>query len=349
MNPPDPAPGEGPGAGAAEDPGAGTGRAGDVLVLRALGLGDLLAGVAPLRGVRRRWPGRRLVLAAPAGIGGFLQRRGVVDEVLVTSGLRPLRGAEAVLRAPGTHVAVDLHGKGPESQELLLQTDPAELLAFRSPANPAGPDWWLDEHEVTRWCRLLGWSSPRSGGVWCGPDDLRLRPRPLLPPAGPVVVHPGAAFPSRRWPVPRWAQVTRELVGAGHPVVLTGSPDERHLTEELAALAPGALDLGGRLDLEGLADVVGRSRLVLSGDTGTAHLATALGVPSVTLFGPTPPHWWGPALDADRHVVLWHGDPSATAYVGDPHGTSLDPTLGRIRPAEVLAAAERLLPREAEV
>ena len=330
-------------------PSAGASGGGDVLVLRALGLGDLLAGVAPPRGVRRRWPGRRLVLAAPAPIGGFLQRRGVVDEVLVTSGLRPLRAAASVLRDAGGHVAVDLHGKGPQSQDLLLATGPAELLAFASAANPAGPDWWLDEHEVTRWCRLLGWSSAASPGVWCGPEDLRLRPRPLLPPTGPAVVHPGAAFPSRRWPVSRWAEVTRELVGAGHPVLLTGSADERHLTEELAALAPGALDLGGRLDLEALADVVGRSRLVLSGDTGTAHLATALGVPSVTLFGPTPPHWWGPALDSDRHVVLWHGDPAATAYVGDPHGTSLDPTLARISPAEVLAAAGTLLPQDAEV
>ncbi|GAA4659408.1 glycosyltransferase family 9 protein [Kineococcus glutinatus] len=320
----------------------GAGAAGDVLVLRALGLGDLLTGVAPLRGVRRRWPGHRVVLAAPAAIGEFLQRRGVVDAVLVTSGLRPLRGVQGVLSGPG-HVAVDLHGRGPESQELLLATRPAELLGFASVANPVGPDWWLDEHEVTRWCRLLEWTSPASSGVWCGPEDLRLRPRPEVLPDGPVVVHPGAAFASRRWPVQRWAEVTRELVAGGHPVVLTGSADEAHLTEELAALAPGALDLGGRLDLEGLAEVVGRSRLVLSGDTGTAHLATALGVASVVLFGPTPPHWWGPVLDADRHRVLWRGDPRATTYVGDPHGAALDPTLGRIAPAEVLAAGDELL------
>ena len=318
------------------------GAGGDVLVLRALGLGDLLAGVAPLRGVRRRWPGRRLVLAAPAAIGGFLRRRGIVDDVLVTSGLEPLRDAGTVLRGGG-HVAVDLHGKGPQSQELLLATRPAELLAFASPANPSGPRWWLDEHEVSRWCRLLGWASPASAGAPCGPEDLRLRPRPGSLPTGPVVVHPGAAFPSRRWPAERWAEVARALLAAGHPVVLTGSADEAALTARVAALAPGAVDLGGRLDLEGLAGAVGEARLVLSGDTGTAHLATALGVASVLLFGPTPPHWWGPALDADRHAVLWHGDPGASTYVGDPHGAELDPTLARIAPAEVLGAAERFL------
>lgn len=311
--------------------------AGDVLVLRALGLGDLLAGVPALRGVRRRWPGRRLVLAAPRGIGEFLRTRGVVDEVLVTSGLDPLR-------AKGSgHVAVDLHGRGPASQDLLLATGPEFLLGFRSaaagvPAFPDGPAWFLDEHEVTRWCRLLA----AAGGA-CGPEDLRLRPRPAAPGAGPVVVHPGAAFASRRWPVERWAAVVARLRAEGHPVVATGTADEADLGAALASA--GARDLTGTLDLDGLADVVAAARLVLSGDTGTAHLATAHGVPSLLLFGPTPPHWWGPALDADLHTVLWHGDPAASDYVGDPHGAVLDPTLGRITVDEVLAAAAAHLPR----
>ncbi|NIZ89513.1 glycosyltransferase family 9 protein [Kineococcus rubinsiae] len=310
---------------------------GDVLVLRALGLGDLLAGIPALRGVRRRWPGRRLVLAAPRAIGEFLRACGVVDEVLVTSGLDPLP-------AKGSgHVAVDLHGRGPASQELLLATGPESLLGFRStatggPAFPDGPPWFLDEHEVTRWCRLLA----AAGGA-CGSEDLRLRERPAAPPAGPVVVHPGAAFAARRWPVERWAAVVRALTAGGHPVVVTGTADEAGLGAALAE--HGARDLTGALDLDGLADAVAASRLVLSGDTGTAHLATAYAVPSVLLFGPTPPHWWGPAIDADLHTVLWHGDPAATDYVGDPHGAALDPTLGRTGVDEVLAAAARHLPR----
>jgi Glycosyltransferase family 9 (heptosyltransferase) len=315
----------------------------DVLVLRALGLGDLLTGVAPLRGVRRRWPDRRLVLAAPAAIGGFLQRRGIVDAVCATAGLEP------VPYDGWGHVAVDLHGRGPASQELLLATQPAHLLAFASAATgqvafPIGPPWRLDEHEVVRWCRLLAWDGAGSAGVTCGPEDLRLRPRPGRPGDGPVVVHPGAGFVARRWPAGRWAAVGRALAAAGHPVVVTGSADEAPACAAVAAGVPGARDLCGRLDLEGLAAVVGDARLVLSGDTGTAHLATALGLPSVTLFGPTPPRWWGPGIDPDLHTVLWHGDPAATDYVGDPHGATLDPTLARITVEEVVTAALGLLP-----
>ncbi|WP_337062899.1 glycosyltransferase family 9 protein [Kineococcus sp. G2] len=301
----------------------------DLLVLRALGLGDLLAGVPALRGLRRAFPDRRLVLAAPAGTGGLLLRRGVVDEVLVTAGLGPLD-------AKGSgHLAVDLHGNGPASRDPLAATGPADLLGFGTDGYE-GPVWVRDEHEVARWCRLVS-----AWGAQCGPEDLRLRPRAAVPAAGPVVVHPGAAFASRRWPVDRWAAVVAELTGAGHQVHVTGTADEAGLGAALAAA--GAVDRCGALDLEGLTDLVGSARLVLSGDTGTAHVATALGVPSVLLFGPTPPHWWGPAIDPDRHAVLWHGDPAATDYVGDPHGADVDPTLARITVGEVLAAAAPFL------
>ena len=301
----------------------------DLLVLRALGLGDLLTGVPALRGLARRFPDHRLVLAAPAAIGGFLQRRGVVDEVLVTNGLEPLW-------AQGSgHLAVDLHGNGPASRDLLAATGPRDLLGFATEGFD-GPAWVRHEHEVTRWCRLV-----QAWGARCGPEDLRLRPRDPRPGPGPVLLHPGAASAARRWPLERWSAVTTTLVAAGHEVVVTGTADEAGLGADLARA--GAVDRCATSDLDGLADLVGSARLVVSGDTGTAHLATALAVPSVTLFGPTPPAWWGPAIDADLHTVLWHGDPAACDYVGDPHGASVDPTLARITAAEVLDAAAAFL------
>ena len=57
----------------------------------------------------------------------------------------------------------------------------------------------------------------------------------------------------------------------------------------------------------------GDAAVVVSGDTGIAHLATGYGTPSVLLFGPTPPAWWGPLVDLDRHRVLWHGELATAA------------------------------------
>jgi ADP-heptose:LPS heptosyltransferase len=79
---------------------------------------------------------------------------------------------------------------------------------------------------------------------------------------------------------------------------------------------------------------VASARLVVSGDTGMAHLASAYGTPSVLLFGPTPPARWGPPPDGP-HTVIWHG-----YEVGDPSADEVSPALLGIHSAEVLAAAQ---------
>jgi ADP-heptose:LPS heptosyltransferase len=83
---------------------------------------------------------------------------------------------------------------------------------------------------------------------------------------------------------------------------------------------------------------VARAGLVLCGDTGVAHLATAYATRSVLLFGPTPPDRWGPVIDPELHTVLWHGNERRSS-VGDPHAASIDPLLADISVDEVLAAA----------
>ncbi|MFI9485406.1 glycosyltransferase family 9 protein [Promicromonospora sp. NPDC052451] len=322
-----------------------------VLVLRALGLGDALTGVAALRGVRRAWPGHRVVLASGQGIGDWLSGLGVVDAVLPTHGLArlpwPWAGPGGAQDAPGC-LAVDLHGRGPESHRVLQATRPDALIAFdNAEAGHIGPDWDDDEHEVLRWCRLV-----RSVGGSCGPDDLRLRrphPRPHRPGGrgDPVVVHPGAAAGARRWPAARWAEVVAALAARGHDVVLTGSPQERLLCRRVAAAADAPVrDLSGGLALPALADLVATSRLLVSTDTGVAHLATAYGTPSVTLFGPTPPALWGPLIDRDRHVVVWLDEPGAAPR--DANADRLDPALARLTAADVVAGCEAALrPRRA--
>ena len=323
----------------------------EVLVLRALGLGDGLAGVAALRGLRRAFAGHRLVLAAPAQIGGFLRRRGVVDDVLATPELDALTPQLwAGRRSTPPEVAVDLHGCGPASHLLLQALDPGRLVAWHCPAAgyDEGPEHRLDEQEVTRWCRLV-----TAAGGPCGPEDLLLDPVDL--PGSPVgrghvVVHPGAASASRRWPADRFAAVAAALAAAGHRVVVTAGAAERDLA---AAVTPaGGTDLAGGVDLDGLASVVAAAALVVCGDTGVAHLATAYRVPSVLLFGPTPPAWWAPAVDPGRHRVLWPGDrfpaaPGGRWYRGDPHGAAVDPALDLVTVAEVLDAAASLAPAAA--
>jgi len=153
-----------------------------------------------------------------------------------------------------------------------------------------------------------------------------------------VLLHPGAASGSRRWPVDRWRQVARQLVAAGLRVLVTGSAAEAPRCAAVVDGVAGTRSVAGTLGLPTLAALVAGCRLLVCGDTGVAHLATAVGAPSVLLFGPTSPTGWGPVLDVDRHVVLWHGDGS-----GDPHADGLDPALAAVTVAEVVAAAGSLL------
>jgi ADP-heptose:LPS heptosyltransferase len=300
--------------------------------------------------------------------GEWLTGLGVVDGHVPTSGLD---GEPPGLRI-GPHDAVNLHGRGPQSHALLLAGRPRSLLAFAPPegsgvrdeveaAAPGLPAWRSDEHEVLRWCRLVAWA----GGP-CNPADLRLLrvsrglcgdecgESSAITPSGPhspahteahggpyVVLHPGAASGSRRWPVDRWAVVAR-VVSRRADVRLTGSMGERALCEHLASAAGLPVDsvVAGSLDLPGLLDLVAHAGLLVCGDTGVAHVATATGTPSVLLFGPVSPTCWGPVIDHELHHVIWHGDGS-----GDPHADVPDPALLRITPDEVLAAADALLDR----
>jgi hypothetical protein len=325
------------------------GRPATWLVLRALGLGDGLTAVPALRGLRSLAGDRELLLACAHPVADLLRAHGIVDRVVATAGL----GDAPPGRELGPHVAVNLHGRGPQSHRLLRAGEPERLVAFACPdADPdrgpdgagAGPPWRDDEHEVARWCRLVAWA-----GGECDPGDLLLgEPGDR---SGPVVVHPGAASGSRRWPPGRWATVAGALADQGHDVVVTGSgPQERAAVAAVVSGArlPRGADLGGRLDLPALAELVRGARLVLCGDTGVSHLATAWRTPSVTLFGPVPPRLWGPPASGP-HVALWHGarrtgDAGDRAeWRGDPHGDRPDPALLAVPADEVLAAASGLL------
>jgi ADP-heptose:LPS heptosyltransferase len=147
-------------------------------------------------------------------------------------------------------------------------------------------------------------------------------------------VHPGAASAARRWPAERFAAVARAEADDGRSVVVTGTPGEVNLAEEVAARA-GLLDnsvVAGRTDLRGLAAFVAAAGRVVCGDTGLAHLATALRTPSVVLFGPVSPAHWGPPPDRPWHRALWAG------RTGDPHADTPDAGLLEIGVPDVVTA-----------
>lgn len=292
-----------------------------------MGLGDFLTAVPAYRAVRRACPGSTISLAALAALAPLIPLVGGLDGLHPTPGLGALRWP-----GPRPQLAVNLHGRGPESIDDLRSTDPARLVTFAHPARPAvsGPAWEPQAHEVLRWCRLI-----ESAGMPADPGDLGL----AVPAGGPavpgcVVVHPGASAPARRWPPGRYAVVARALAATGRPVMVTGGAAERALAASVVRDAglPESSLLAGRLDLAELAALVAHADLVVCGDTGVAHLASAYRTRSVLLFGPTSPARWGPP-SAGPHTVLWSGT------TGNAHADRPDPGLLSIGADQVLRAA----------
>jgi ADP-heptose:LPS heptosyltransferase len=120
-----------------------------------------------------------------------------------------------------------------------------------------------------------------------------------------VVVHPGAGAPVKLWPAPAWAGVIDGLRDRGLPVVLTGGAAERDLVAGITGQVHGPVHaLAGATDLDQLAALMQQSCLTVGLDSGPLHLAVAVGVPTVHLYGPVATATFGPWGDPARHRVL---------------------------------------------
>ncbi|MCJ1672411.1 glycosyltransferase family 9 protein [Rathayibacter sp. VKM Ac-2929] len=309
----------------------------EILALRALKLGDILVAVPALKALRRGFPEHRLILATTPWLEPIVDLIDGLDALVPT-----LRGLDDPLPvAPGRiELAVNLHGNGPESRDALIALESERRLEFRVPA--LDPDashddprpLWLDgELERARWARLVN-----SIGLDADPEDVGIAvPAVPAPVDGAAIVHIGAFYGSREWPEERFAAVAQSLAAEGHRVVYTGGANEADRARRVAELAGTGEVLAGAIDLSGFAAVVAAAEVLVTVDTGAAHLASAYGIPSVVIFGPAPPEAWGPPASGP-HIVLT----DASLRRGDVFSSEPDPALLAVRTEHVLDALATL-------
>jgi hypothetical protein len=118
--------------------------------------------------------------------------------------------------------------------------------------------------------------------------------------------------------------------------VVTVGAGEASLGDAIALAVPGVQVVDCAGDPLRLLRTIDAARVVVVGDTGVAHVATAVRTPSVVLFGPEPPSRWGPPPDRPWHAALWAG------RLGDPHGLDTDPGLLELGVVDVLLAARHV-------
>ena len=297
-------------------------------VFRGLYLGDLVAAAPALRALRRGYPRAEISLVSlPWATALAPHLEGLVDRLLPYPGAPGLDGGDDEeklerflerMRAERFDFAINMHGQGPTSTRLVARFGARLTASFVGdssdslPALDVAVPWDAEAHESRKLLSL----AEKVGGVPADmPDEPELRVREeddrragaLLPDGlhKPLaLVHPGASVPEKRWPEEAFGRVAEGLVRRGYTVAVTGSASEKGLTRRVSEAAPGTLDLGGATDLSTLIALVARASILVSNDTGPAHLAYALKTPSVTLFGPsTDAGRWGP-LNRERHAVL---------------------------------------------
>jgi heptosyltransferase-1 len=151
-----------------------------------------------------------------------------------------------------------------------------------------------------------------------------------------AILNPGAGWGAKCWPAERYAEVARELSALGMMSLLNYGPGEEELVTCVEELSGGAAKKV-LCSISELVSLTRRASLFVGGDTGPMHLAAALKIPIVALFGPTDPKRNGPY--GTRNVVLRSGA-SATSY---RHVSRVDEGLQSIAGSEVIAAAKMLL------
>lgn len=333
-----------------------------VLVIQSAFLGDSLLTLPLARDLKKTLPGCRTTVLTLPGTADIFRGSPWVDEVLLDdkrgehSGPRGLWRLAMELRGRRFAVALVPH-RSLRSALLAWLSKTPRRIGFSSSAG-----WWLltDQvpftwlmHDLERNLALLKPLASAAGAgdpVYVSQDgaaqsalDSRLEADGVPSGASLVGVHPGSAWETKRWPEERFTEVCRQLARQGRRVVLVGGKQDKELCARVAA-ASGALDWAGRTTLPELRALMGRLCLFITNDSGPMHLATAAGVPTIGLFGPTTRELgffpYGPGHKVLEHELSCrpcglHGGRSC------PHGHFLCMRL--ITTAEVLAAASELL------
>jgi heptosyltransferase-3 len=164
-----------------------------------------------------------------------------------------------------------------------------------------------------------------------------------------VSVNPFSRWSYKEWPLERWVPVLDTLRERHHiAAVLVGSPDEVEKTSRLTARLRGpAFNLAGKTTLAELAGVLRRAAFHVGVDSAAPHIAAAVGIPTITLYGPSDWRYWAPP--GDRHLVVAPADECVPCYQKGCEGKGWSRCLEEMPVERVLDAVEQMARRLAPI
>jgi predicted lipopolysaccharide heptosyltransferase III len=299
-----------------------------VLVVRLRSIGDTVLATPSLHALRRFLPQARIDILLESWVAPVLDGFEEVDHVITVE--RGSTGSRArvarELRTIRYDVAFNLHGG--TTATLLTRASGAkhrvgypnyQYSRLHNHLAPSPLELWGQEktHSVEQQLALLGWTGvpvsdrPRTRLAVTHEAEASIRSRLRaagLDDATPfALIHPAAAFESKQWAVPNFARVAEDLSARGLAVVAIAAPDESSIIADLVKNCSAPLRALTDLRLPEVTALASRARLFVGNDSGIAHIAAAVGAPSVIIFGSSNvAHWrpWaGATVKAPAEVV----------------------------------------------
>ncbi|HWB31155.1 MAG TPA: glycosyltransferase family 9 protein [Vicinamibacterales bacterium] len=300
-----------------------------VLLLRLERIGDLLMAIDAIRDARADWPDAQIDLAVGSWNEPIARLIPGVSNVLVADAPWLARGSAASWR----RLVATARRWRARRYDLVVNFEPdirSNLLAWLTGAparvgyGTGGGGALLTEalayepsrHVAVNARTLIAYAAgrvhepdghPRASAALTPPADAIARAADLLRHASrPLVgVHASGGRLSKQWHLDRFAAVARRLAAErGATIVLTGSPSDRSMVDEVAAALGGVtmIRADGALDLPSLAALLDQLDVFITSDTGPMHLAAAMQTAVVALFGPSDPKRYGPRAAVERIV-----------------------------------------------
>jgi lipopolysaccharide heptosyltransferase II len=301
-----------------------------ILVRATNWIGDAVMSIPALETIRRFQPGAEIVVLARPAVADLYREQGFADRFIVYDHCGEHRGLVGRER-----LAAELRGESFQVAVLLQNAFDAAWLAWRASIperigyDRDGRGWLLTRrvavprngeipaHEAYSYLELLrraGWLEGLPA-VRCIElrisEQAREAARQRLAAEGArmgapwIAFAPGASYgPAKCWPAERYAALGDRLFGAfGAHVILFGAPQEEEIAAQIArAMRHAPLNLAGTTSMADLPALLGACRLFIGNDSGAMHVAGAVGLPVVGIFGPTDARGTGPVTE--RRTVV---------------------------------------------
>ena len=309
-----------------------------VALMRASRIGDFICATPAFRALRMALPNAEITLIGMPFVKELMVRLPYIDRFFPFPGFPGMAeqffdARKALqffqqMQAEQFDLAIQMHGSGVYSNPFTLMLGARVTAGFvREGDSPGRLEAALPipvkMHEVRRVLALttfLG-ASPQGEETEFPllTEDMEAAAVLLAGVEKPLIgLHPAAREATKRWAPERFMAVGRELQQRyGGTVVVLGGWEERLLAESIAEnIGKSCLNLAGKTSLAVLGGVISQLCVLITNDSGPAHVAYALGTPTVTVFGGTDPTVWGP-LKSDRNRILAHEIPCRPCDYGE--------------------------------